>query len=262
MTLRHLLTHTAGLPPFEKYYLDLKAKPGTTQAKREILERAQAAPLDSEPGAKSEYSDIGFILLGEILERLTGKPLDQLARERIFAPLAMNDTLFNPPKSLRARIAPAENDAAFRKRLVHGEVHDENAWAMGGVSGHAGMFSTATNLAAFCQMLLNGGIYAHQRLLRRATVNQFAAAQALSGNTRALGWTVPTEDSSSGRFFSAHSFGHTGFTGTSIWIDPDKELFVILLTNRVYPTRENEKIQQVRPAVHDAVAEALGLAPK
>jgi CubicO group peptidase (beta-lactamase class C family) len=140
-------------------------------------------------------------------------------------------------------------------------VHDENAYAMGGVAGNAGLFSTAPDLAAFCQMLLNGGIYAHQRLMRRALIEQFTTKQSLGGGTRALGWTVPTEDSSSGHYFSAHAFGHTGFTGTSIWIDPDKQLFVILLTNRVNLTRDNDKIQQVRPALHDAIVEALGLIP-
>ncbi len=159
-----------------------------------------------------------------------------------------------------AEIAPTENDTAYRKALVHGEVHDENAFAMGGVAGHAGMFTTAPDLAAFCQMLLNGGIYGHRRLLTRATISQFTAAQPLAGNAHALGWMAPTPNSSSGRYFSPRSFGHLGFTGTSIWIDPDRQLFVILLTNRVYPTRDNDKIAAVRPAVHDAVIESLGLA--
>ena len=255
VTLRHLLTHTSGLPPRKPYY-------ETCKRRREVLAKLFAEPLTAEPGAQEAYSDLGFILLGEIAERVTGKPLDALAHEWIFAPLGMKESLYNPPKSLRARIAPTENDATFRKRLVHGEVHDENTWVMGGVAGHAGMFSTAADLAAFCQMLLNGGIYAHQRLLRRTTIEQFTAAQKSAGGTRTLGWVVPTEGSSSGRYFSAHSFGHMGYTGTSIWIDPEKDLFVVLLTNRVYPTRENEKIRQVRPALHDAVVEALGLAPQ
>jgi CubicO group peptidase (beta-lactamase class C family) len=131
---------------------------------------------------------------------------------------------------------------------------------MGGVAGHAGMFATASDLAAFCQMLLNGGVYAYQRLVTRATIAEFTASQSFADNTRTLGWMAPTTDSSSGHYFSARSFGHLGFTGTSIWIDPDRELFVILLTNRVYPSRANDKITAVRPAVHDAVIEALGLA--
>jgi CubicO group peptidase (beta-lactamase class C family) len=132
---------------------------------------------------------------------------------------------------------------------------------MGGVAGQAGLFTTAPDLAAFCQMLLNGGIYSHHRLLTRATISQFTASQTLAGNARTLGWMTPTPNSSSGRYFSSRAFGHLGFTGTSIWIDPDRQLFVILLTNRVNPTRENDKIAVVRPALHDAVIESLGLAP-
>ena len=255
VTLRHLLTHTSGLPAHEDYFQ-------TANGKHEVPAKIFAEPLAYDPGTKSEYSDLGFILLGEIVERVTGKALDRLAHERIFAPLGMSDSMFNPAKSLGARIAPTENDTAFRKRLVRGEVHDENAWAMGGVAGHAGLFSTAADLAAFCQMLLNGGIYGHQRILRRGVIEQFTAREPLAAGTRALGWSAPTEGSSSGRYFSSHSYGHTGFTGTSIWVDPERELFVIVLTNRIHPTRLNEKIQQVRPALHDAVVEALGLVPK
>ena len=155
-------------------------------------------------------------------------------------------------------IAPTGNDSPIRKRVLQGETHDDNAWIMGGTAGHAGLFSTAGDLAAFCRMMLNGGINAHHRLLKRATVEEFTTAQPLAKNTRALGWVVPTEPSASGKYFSARSFGHAGYTGTSIWCDPEKDLFVVLLTNRVHPVRTNEKIQQVRPALHDAVAEAFG----
>ncbi len=253
VTVRHLLTHTSGLPAHVDYYKKCK-----TEA--EVVAKIMAEPLLAAPGEKEVYSDLGYILLGAIIERVTGRTLEALAQEQIFAPLGMKDTMYNPPKSLLARIAPTEKDTEYRKRLVHGVVHDENAFAMGGVAGHAGVFSTAGNLAAFCQMLLNGGLYAHHRFLGRSTIAEFTASQALSGGTRTFGWAVPTEGSSSGHYFSKSSFGHTGFTGTSIWIDPEKELFVILLTNRVYPTRENHKIQQVRPALHDAVLEALGFA--
>ena len=171
--------------------------------------------------------------MAEIIERLTGRTLDDLAKAFIFSPLGMKDTIFRPSKNLWPWIAPTEFDRNLRNRLVQGEVHDENAFTMGGVSGHAGLFSTAPDLSAFCQMLLNGGVYAHHRILKRATIAQFTAPQPLSNGTRTLGWAVPTEGSSSGHYFSAHSFGHTGFTGTSIWIDPDRQLFVVLLTNRV-----------------------------
>src|SRR5437588_9501050 len=178
------------------------------------------------------------------------------------SPLRMTNMTYRPTKKLWLQIATTEIDNNLRHRLVQGEVHDENAFAIGGVSGHAGVFSTAPDLAAFCQMLLNGGVYTHQRILRRATIAQFTTPQQLSGGTRTLGWAAPTEGGSSGHYFSAHSFGHTGFTGTSIWIDPepDRQLFVVFLTNRVHPTRENQKIQQVRRDLHDAVMQALGFA--
>ena len=253
VTVRHLMTHTSGLPPFKEYWR-------TSTSKQETLRRIFAEPLEYEPGTKVVYSDLGIILIAEIIQRLTGKPLDQLAKENIFDPLGMTHSMYNPPKKLWPEIAPTELDNQLRHRMVQGEVHDENAYAIGGVSGHAGVFSTAPDLAVFCQMLLNGGVYAHQRILKRATIAEFTAPQPLAQNTRTLGWVVPTEGSSSGHYFSSHSYGHTGFTGTTIWIDPDRQLFVVLLTNRVHPTRENHKIAEVRPAVHDAVMKALGLA--
>jgi beta-glucosidase-like glycosyl hydrolase/CubicO group peptidase (beta-lactamase class C family) len=253
VTVRHLLTHTSGLPPFKEYWR-------TSKSKQDTLTKIFAEPLDYEPGTKEVYSDLGIILMAEIIERLTGRTLDDLARTYIFSPLGMKDSMYRPPKRLWPTIAPTEIDNNFRHRLIQGEVHDENAFAIGGVSGHAGVFSTAPDLAAFCQMLLNGGVYAHQRILRRATVAQFTVPQQLSNGTRTLGWAVPTPGGLSGHYFSEHSFGHTGFTGTSIWIDPDRQLFVVFLTNRVHPTRENQKIQQVRRDLHDAVMQALGFA--
>jgi beta-N-acetylhexosaminidase len=253
VTVRHLLTHTSGLPAFKEYWR-------TSHSREESLARIFAEPLEYQPGTKEVYSDLGIILLAEIIERLTGKPLDTLSSTYIFSPLEMTSTMYRPAQKLWPAIAPTEFDSQLRHRLIQGEVHDENAYVLGGVSGHAGLFSTAPDLAAFCQMLLNGGAYAHHRILRRATVAQFTKAQELSGGTRTLGWAVPTEGGSSGHYFSPDSFGHTGFTGTSIWIDPARQLFVVLLTNRVHPTRENTQIQQVRPALHDAVMQALGLA--
>jgi beta-N-acetylhexosaminidase len=253
VTVRNLMTHTSGLPPFKDYWR-------TSKGKEDTLRMIFAEPLEYEPGTKVVYSDLGIILMAEIIQRLTGKPLDELANEFIFQPLGMKDSMYNPPKKLWAEIAPTEVDERWRHRLVQGQVHDENAYAMGGVSGHAGLFSTSPDLAAFCQMLLNGGVYAHQRILKRATIAEFTAPQPLAQNTRTLGWVLPTENSSSGHYFSAHSYGHTGFTGTTIWIDPDRQLFVVLLTNRVNPTRENHKIAEVRPAVHDAIMKAFGFA--
>jgi beta-glucosidase-like glycosyl hydrolase/CubicO group peptidase (beta-lactamase class C family) len=251
VTVRHLLTHTSGLPPFKEYWR-------TSKSKQDTLTKIFAEPLEYEPGTKEVYSDLGIILMAEIIERLTGRKLDDLANSFIFSPLGMKDSMYKPAKKLWPTIAPTEIDNQYRHRLIQGEVHDENAYAIGGVSGHAGVFSTGPDLGAFCQMLLDGGVYAHQRILRRATVAQFTTPQQLSGGTRTLGWAVPTPGGLSGNYFSAHSYGHTGFTGTSIWIDPDRQLFVVFLTNRVNPTRENQKIQQVRRDLHDAVMQALG----
>ena len=162
VTVRHLMTHTSGLPPFKEYWR-------TSTSKQETLRRIFIEPLDYEPGTKEVYSDLGIILTAEIIERLTGRPLDELAKTYIFGPLGMKDTMYRPPKTLWPWIAPTEIDNNLRHRLVQGEVHDENAYSIGGVSGHAGVFATAPDLAAFCQMLLNGGVYGHQRILKRAT---------------------------------------------------------------------------------------------
>ncbi|MGB6717617.1 MAG: serine hydrolase, partial [Candidatus Acidiferrales bacterium] len=248
-----LLLHTSGLPAHRDLY-------NSSSSPAEMRQQLYAEHLVSAPGTKIEYSDLGFILLGDIVERLTGKTLDQYARENIFDPLGMNDSYFNPPRVLRARIAPTQNDAAYRKRQLHGEVDDANAFALGGVAGHAGLFSTAADVAAFAQMMLNVGIYAQQRILPGAIVTQFTARVAVGDSARTLGWDVPTGDSSSGHYFSPRTYGHNGFTGTSIWIDSQKDLFVILLTNRVNPSAANDKIRQVRPALHDAILQALGLA--
>lgn len=253
ITPHMLLVHDSGLPDHREFFKEAKGRDA-------ILARVLAEPLVNEPGKQIVYSDLGFILLGEIIERLTGESLDVFAKREIFDVLGMDRSMFNPPRKLREDIAPTEKDTAFRKRQIWGEVHDENAWAMGGVAGHAGLFSTADDLAAFAQMILNGGIYGHERLLARSTIHEFTARHTIGSSARTLGWDVPEEASSSGRYFSASSFGHLGFTGTSLWIDPERKLFVVLLTNRVNPTRANEKIRQVRPALHDAVFEGLGLA--
>ncbi len=253
VTIRDLLLHTSGLPAHREFYR-------TTKGLRDVLRRVCAEPLTAEPGTRIEYSDLGFMLLGEIVERLTGEALEQFARERILGPLEMKHSCFNPPRRLRPQIAPTEDDATFRKRQLQGEVDDANAFAMGGVTGHAGLFSTAGDLSIFAQTILNGGIYAHQRIFPHEIVSEFTTRVSVGNSARALGWDVPTESSSSGRYFSSQSYGHNGFTGTSIWVDPKKDLFVILLTNRVYPSATNDKIREVRPALHNAVIEALGLA--
>ena len=251
VSVRYLLVHASGLPPFKRYFLE-ELTPG------EIVQRILQEPLEYSPGTETRYSDLGMILLGKIIEKLSGTTLDQFCRERVFAPLGMNETFFNPPETLYERIPPTEDDP-WRQRMLHGVVHDENAFALGGVAGHAGLFSSAHDLAIFAQMLLNGGAYDHTRLLQPETIAQFTRRQnRVSGSDRALGWdTRSAEGSSSGHFMSMRAFGHTGFTGTSIWIDPENRLFVVLLTNRVHPTRANRKLYPFRPQLHDAIMQAL-----
>lgn len=253
ITIRELLLHTSGLPAHREFFKSATNPSGL----RKLL---YSEPLASAPGTKIEYSDLGFIILGDIVERLSGMTLDRYARENILEPLGMEDSFFNPPRALRARIAPTQNDTEYRKRQLQGEVDDSNAFALGGVAGHAGLFSTAGDIAAFAQMMLNGGIYAQNRILPRAIVSQFTERVAVGDSARTLGWDVPTGDSSSGHYFSPQTYGHIGFTGTSIWIDPQKDFFVILLTNRVNPSAANDKIRAVRPALHDAILQGLGLA--
>jgi beta-glucosidase-like glycosyl hydrolase/CubicO group peptidase (beta-lactamase class C family) len=251
VTPRMLLLHDSGLPAHRDFYKNAKGRDGA-------LALVMAEPLVHEPGKQIEYSDLGFILLGEIVQRLTGESLAEFARKEIFSPLGLKTSLFNPPRALRASIPPTENDLSYRKRLIQGEVHDQNAWAMGGIAGDAGLFSTAGDVAVFAQMILNGGIYAHHRVVSRTTISEFTAHQTVGNSARTLGWDVALDPAATGRFFSTRAFGHYGFTGTSLWIDPERNLFIILLTNRVNPSVDNIKIRRVRPELHDAIFEALG----
>lgn len=252
ITVRHLLTHSSGLPPWRPLY-----KEATSAA--EALALVYATPLDTVPGARMAYSDLGAILLGRIVETVSGKPLDQYLAANVFKPLGMSSTGYRPAPSLRARIAPTEVDP-WRQRHLRGEVHDENAFALGGVSGHAGLFSTAHDLTRFAQMLLGGGSYAGARIVESATLKAFASVQDSGLSARALGWETPNGQNSAGHLMSRRAFGHTGFTGTSLWMDPERDLFVILLTNRVNPTRENRRIGAVRSALADAVVAAADAA--
>ena len=267
ISIRSLLMHGSGLPGWEPLYRTLRGR-------RPYLLAIADMPLNFEPGTATEYSDLGAILLGLVVERVSGQRLDRFAQERIFEPLGMRDTGFNPllwtsptppadddapsgpPPGLLERIAPTEVDTVFRHRQLRGEVHDENAWAMGGVAGHAGLFSSARDLARFAQMLLGGGRYAHVRLIREETVHAFTQRQSKI-SSRALGWDTPSAGSSVGDLFSSRSFGHTGFTGTSLWIDTERDLFVVLLTNRINPTRDNPRIGALRKAVHNAVQRSV-----
>ncbi len=252
ITVRMLLTHRGGLEAYGPLFVE-------SRGRMEYLAAINARPLRHPPGSRSIYSDWDMILLQLVIERITGQSLDVFARQRILEPLGMSDSFFNPDSTLFSRIAPTELQPSIG-RLIHGVVHDENARAIGGVSGHAGFFSSARDLAIFAQMILNGGHYGSVRILRPTTVARWTSRQD-ADTSRALGWDTPSGRSSAGRFFSPRSFGHTGFTGTSIWIDPVKDLYVILLTNRVNPTRENTRVFQLRRDVADAVQWAVMDAP-
>lgn len=252
ITVRMIVTHRGGLEAFAPLYKTFKGR-------EQYLAQINARPLKSAPGTETVYSDWDMILQQLIIERITGQTLDRYVNEHVFKPLGMTSTMFTPDASLLSRIAPTEIDTA-RGGLVHGKVHDENAWAMGGVAGHAGLFSSARDLSIFAQMLLNGGAYNGVRIVKPETLARWTAPQS-RGSSRALGWDTPSKGSSSGDYFSPRSFGHTGFTGTSIWIDPERGVYVILLTNRVDPTRDNNKHVPLRRAVADAVQKSILDAP-
>jgi CubicO group peptidase (beta-lactamase class C family) len=247
VTLRMLLAHSSGLPAYERLFLRCKTR-------EELLIAAFATPLASDPGAKAEYSDIGFIILATALERIADESLDRFAQREVFGPLGMSETAFNPSASWRDSIVPTADDQSFRHRIIQGEVQDENASILGGVAGHAGVFSTVEDLATFANVMLTGGA----PILRPETIEVFTRRESVPENTsRALGWDTPSAPSQSGRYLSNRAFGHLGYTGTSLWIDPGRQLSIVLLTNRIWPDCSNQSIRQVRPQFHDAVVQAL-----
>src|SRR6185369_13297521 len=223
ITVHMLLAHSSGLPA----YLKLFEQAHTAD---ELMRAALRVDLTAEPGARTEYSDIGFIMLGELLARLSGESLDHFCRHEIFGPLGMAHSCFTPPLSASASIPPTVNDTTFRLRMIQGEVHDENASVLGGGAP----------------------------ILRPQTVALFTRRELNpAGTSRALGWDTPSSPSQSGRYFSSQCFGHLGYTGTSLWIDPSRALSVTLLTNRTWPDNKNRAIKQVRPRFHDAIIECL-----
>ncbi len=247
VTLRMLLAHSSGLPAYVKLFQ-------TAHNKDTLLKQALQVPLAADPGSRAEYSDIGFILLGQAIEKLTSEPLDQFCQREIFTKLNLAHTTFNPPADQKHLIPPTEYDRTFRHRLVQGEVNDENAFFMGGVAAHAGCFSSSLDVSVYAQCMLQGG----SPLVKKETLEIFTRRQDLpAGSSRALGWDTPSQPSQSGKYFSSRSYGHLGYTGTSLWIDPDRQLSVTLLTNRTWPDRGSQSIKQFRPAFHDAVIEAL-----
>jgi len=253
VTVRMLLAHTSGLAA----YAPLFREHPTPQA---LLRAILSLPLEAKPGARTEYSDFGFILLGKIIELLGGEPLHLFCQRAIFTPLGLVTTCFCPPREARSSIPPTEDDRTFRHRVIQGEVQDENCFVLGGASGHAGVFSNAEDLLRFAQSILaQGRTTDGQTVFEPSTVEIFATRhETPDGKLRALGWDVPTEGSSSGRHFGPRSIGHLGYSGCSLWIDPDQELAVVLLTNRTWPDRSNNAIRPIRAAFHDAVVEALG----
>jgi len=250
--VRHLLTHSSGLNSKEVLWRQASDRAG-------IMKLTYTLPVQWEPGTRTQYRDYNMILFGEIVQRITGQRLDQFLKHDVFGPLGMKDTSYDPPPKLLARIPPTEQDDILRHTLVHGVVHDENAFLMGGVSGHAGLFSSAHDLSIFAQMYLNGGTYNGKRIISQQTLEMFVQRQSSPpGTTRALGWDTPGGPNSfASELASPHAIIHTGFTGTSIYIDSDRDAFVVLLTNRVNPTRRNVFIDQARPAIHTAILRTL-----
>jgi CubicO group peptidase (beta-lactamase class C family) len=262
VTVEHLLTHSSGLPAWRPLFRE-------SRSPAEALALVLGTSLQDPPGSVERYSDLGAILLGECAVRAGGWPLATLAWREVLEPLAMRDTGYRPPASEMGRIAPTEIDGELRKRLIHGEVHDENAWALGGIAGHAGLFSTAEDLARFAVEMLRAvrGV-GRPGLFGAETARLFTTRRGtVPGSSRALGWDTRADGedgsgprdsrSTSGRRFSPGSFGHTGFTGTSIWIDPVRDRFAVLLANAVHPTRKGPGMLRTRRDFHDAVAEAL-----
>ncbi|HEX4311502.1 MAG TPA: serine hydrolase domain-containing protein [Acidobacteriaceae bacterium] len=256
VTLRMLLAHTSGLPAYETLFRDFTTPDALLRATLQL-------PLEAKPGMRTEYSDFGYILLGKVIEILADEPLDSLCAREIFAPLGLTTARFRPPEESRLAIPPTEYDQTFRGRVIQGEVQDENCFVLGGVAGHAGLFANVRDVLGIAQCILaQGHTPDGPALFRPATVEQFATRhESPDGKFRALGWDVPTESSSSGHYFGPRSIGHLGYSGCSLWIDPDQDLAVALLTNRTWPDRSNQAIKQFRPVFHDAVVEALRSAP-
>jgi len=266
VTVRHLLVHRAGLPPFRRFFVEIEGEAAYRYA-------IAAQPLEYTPGEATVYSDIGLMTLAFIVTEVTGQSLDSFLEERAWGPLGMSDTGFTPGPDLLPRIPPTEVDTTYRHVHVHGVVHDENAFAMGGVAGHAGLFSSAVDLSTFAMMMMGEGLIppcsaelsgtaactsagAASPFIQPETLASFTARYDETAS-RALGWDTPSGRSSAGDYFTERAFGHTGYTGTSIWMDPELDVFVVLLTTRVNPTRENGKHVPLRRAVHDAVARAI-----
>jgi CubicO group peptidase (beta-lactamase class C family) len=271
VTPRHLLTHSSGLKPWRPFHELLLSREqrtgerwlGTPAAREFVVERVLRSGLVHEPGAAAVYGDLDFIAAGALVEAVSQRRLDDFVRERVTGPLGLAETFFVPlgegggmPEGLRRRTAATEN-CPWRERILWGEVHDPNAWAMGGVAGHAGLFASADDLMRFAWTLLDVW-HGRSQALPRELLRAFATRQRIPEKSDwALGWDTPTPGaSSSGRHFSAHSIGHLGFTGTSLWIDLERECAVVMLTNRVHQIAKRSKFE-LRPVIHDLIRESF-----
>ncbi len=251
ITIRNLLLHNSGLAAFKKYYDQYSSA-------EEVINDIMNLELDNPVGEKYVYSDLGMITLQKVIEKIANKPLDVFIHDKLFEKLGMNHTMYNPSSEEKINCVPTELDDFWRMRLLQGEVHDERAYLLNGVAGHAGLFSTASDLSKFVELLLNNGNYEGEQIINSDIVEEWTTRQDEQSD-RALGWDTKSTNgySSAGQYFSKYSFGHTGYTGTSIWVDKESKLFVILLTNRVHPTRANSKISKLRPLIHDTIFEAV-----
>ena len=252
VTLRHLLAHSSGLAGYARLF-ETKSTP------QSLFDACLHMPLEVAPGTRAEYSDIGFILLGRALELLAGDtPLDEFCRAEIFEPLGLHSVCFKPAPEMRAGIPPTEDDTVFRHRIIQGEVQDENCWVLGGISGHAGLFGNALDLLRFSQSILSSYVAETQPFFDLETLQLFATRSGEPpGSSRALGWDTPSQPSSAGSMFSPESIGHLGYAGTSLWIDLRAQCAIVLLTNRTWPSRDNQAIRQFRPVFHNSVRRVL-----
>jgi serine-type D-Ala-D-Ala carboxypeptidase len=262
-TIRQLLSHCSGLPPWQPYYHAIDPALPQIDRRCAVYDAVHHEPLIAPAATTVQYSDVGFILLGELIETVTEIALDAFCTQEIFQALQLGGMGFMNlarPRPVGSSYARTEA-CPWRRRVLDGEVHDENAWIMGGVAGHAGLFATAREVWHFAHSLL-AGLHGKSWLVSRATLQAFTQRQSLpDGSTWALGWDTPTPGrSSAGQYFSPTSIGHLGFTGTSLWIDPVQDVIVVLLTNRVHPSRQRAGIKAFRPSLHDAVMQALQLA--
>lgn len=268
LSLRQLLTHCSGLPATKPLYLDRAPHcPHPEERRRDTLTRIRKIPLAYAPGTETRYSDLGPILLGELLELHCQQRLDHLFNEEICIPLGLEDVFFvHLQTPLPQAQRPSEDFVAtencrWRQQVICGQVHDENAYMLGGVAGHAGLFATLRAVEKLAQTLLNAAV-GRSDFLSPQTVDFFTRRQNLvAGSSRALGWDTPSEPSPSGQYFSPNSFGHTGFTGTSLWIDRERNYYIVLLANRVHPQRDNSAFLRFRPQIHDQVVKTMQLSP-